>query len=603
MKGTGTSVGPGVRIALVCVGAALGLLSTPPGPLPPLVLAADLPFLVLLFLDGGRHWKRWAWLYGMAHYALLLRWLGEVHPAEVPAAAFVLGPVYLLFGLAIRLLARLRVPFVAGVGVAAVFEEMLRTVWMGGMPWPLRSLAFASEAPAGQALAALVPAAGLVGAYAFTFVAGSTSALLYGAARLARFEGADRRRAARSVLVGALVPVVALFVLALAARTAREGHDARRASGEAFVSDADFVAVQANIPQALKNAGGPTRNELFDRHLEISSEALAAAGDNPLAGLLWPETMVPWTWLAEGLEARYPPAWRDEVSVVRRVQTDVTGARDLDVFLGVLSRHPHPDGRARGSLAELPERDSLVHVRPARVPPPTEPLPRPPVGEARPPWAGPVARHDKVNLVPGGEYTPLGGMLPFLKRVRDLVAAIPELEPGDPDQPPFRLELGPPWITGERPPGHAVLHVGSVICFDLAFPATCRGWRERGADVLLNPANYGWFGQSDFRAQVLALARLRAAETRTTVVMAGNTGPTVFVDPVGRLYGRFYRRGVDPQAAPAGALATTFVEGWATGPLVADPERTPYVRMGDLVWFAAGLLLLALGAWRRGVRS
>ncbi|MEZ6027364.1 MAG: nitrilase-related carbon-nitrogen hydrolase [Planctomycetota bacterium] len=602
MRPVGTSVGPGVRIALVCVGAALGLLSTPPGPLPPLILAADVPFLALLFLDGGRRWKRWAWLYGMAHYALLLRWLGEVHVAEVPAAAFVLGPIYVLLGLAIRTLARWRVPFVAGVGVAVVFEEMLRTVWMGGMPWPLRSLAFASEVPAGQALTGLVPAAGLVGAYAFSFVAGSTSALLYGAARLARFEGADRRRAARSVLVSALVPVAALFVLALAARTARQDHDARRASGEAFVSDADFLAVQANIPQDLKNAGGPTSNELLDRHLAVSAEALAAVGDKPVAGLLWPETMVPWPWLAPGLEARYPPAWRDEVSVVRRVQTDVTGKRDIDVFLGVLSRHPHPDGHARGVLGELPERDSLVHVRPRRVPPPTEPLPRPPLGDARPPWSGPVERHDKVNLVPGGEYTPLGGMLPFLKKVRDLVAAIPELQPGEADQPPFRLEVGPPWIEGPEPAGHKVLHVGSVICFDLAFPATCRGWRERGADVLLNPANYGWFGQSDFRAQVLALARLRAAETRTSIVMAGNTGPTVFVDPVGRLYGRFVTRGGDPQGQPAGGVATTFTEGWASGPLVADPALTPYVRMGDLVWFAAALLLLGIGGWRRRVR-
>lgn len=596
--------GFGSRIALVCVGVALGLLSLPPGPLPPAVLVADLPFLLLLFHDGGRRWKRWALVYGMAHFALTLRWLGEVHWLEVPASAVVLGPVYVLLGAAIRGLVRLRVPFVAGVGVAVVLEEMLRTVWMGGMPWPMRSLAFASDAPAGAALAGLVPAAGLVGAYAFTFVAGSTAALLLGAWAWTRAAGDARRTRRRAVLLSAPVPLLAVLVLGLYGAHVRSGHAARRASGQVFESQGEFLAIQAAIPQDLKNAAGTSMQELFDRHVELSTAAVAAAAGEPLDGLLWPETMVSWPWLAPGLEARHPPAWRDEIAVVRRLQRDVVGGRDLHVFLGALSRHPAADGRARGSLSELPERDSLVHVRPARLPPPGQPLPRPPGPDpdARPPWAGPVARHDKERLVPGGEYTPLGDVVPALKRIRDLVSSIPELQAGGPDQQPFHVQVGPPWIAGERPPGHADLRVGSVICFDLAFPEVCRAWRRKGAEVLLNPANYGWFGASDFREQVTAMARLRAAEVGATVVMAGNTGPSLFVDPLGRLYGRFVPAGHPDQPLSVGTRASTFVTGWAAGRLVTDPRVPPYVALGDLPWAAAAVLLLAIGLLRRRVR-
>ncbi len=592
----------GARIALVALGAAATLLALPPSPIPLAILVADLPFVALLFFQNGLHWKRWSFAYGFTHYAFALRWLGEVHPIEVPAAALVLAPVYLLLGMAIRGIARWRVPFVPGVGVAVVLEEMLRTVWMGGMPWPMRSLTFATEAPSGAALASLVPAAGVVGAYAFSFLAGSTSALLFGVLRLRWIEVGQRGRARRRVLVAGLVPLLTLFGLLVAANAARAGHDARRRDGTAFATTGDFLAIQAVIPQDLKAGGGLSAEELFARHIDWSASAVAAAGDRPIEGLLWPETMVPFAWLAPGLEARFPPAWRDQVGVVRRLRRDVLDGRDLDVFLGVLSRHPAGDGRARATLRELPERDSVIHVRPALVPTPAEPMPRPPGPGERPPWAGAAARHDKVNLVPGGEYTPLGEVFPFLERIRDLVSSIPELEPGEPDQEPFRLEVGPPWIDGERPIDHRVLRLGSVICFDLAFPATCRSWRRRGADVLLNPANYGWFGPTEFRAQALSLARLRAAETGTTVVMAGNTGPTAFLDPVGRPYGRFRTSGVDPGRL-AGRLDTTYVEGWAEGPLIADPRIPPYVWIGDLPWFAAAALLAGCGLLRRRRRE
>jgi apolipoprotein N-acyltransferase len=183
--------------------------------------------------------------------------------------------------------------------------------------------------------------------------------------------------------------------------------------------------------------------------------------------------------------------------------------------------------------------------------------------------------------VPWGEYTPLGDALPFLRKGRDLVSVIPEITAGSRDQRPFVLEDSlPPARAGG--PNRRVL-AGTVICFEIAFPARCREWRRAGATVLLNAGNYGWFGDTGMPAQVLAMAKLRAAELNATVVVAGNTGPTAIVDPAGR---------VSVQVAREGDGKTQFVEGVISGPLWADEGyTTTYTLVGDWPWGVAGLAL------------
>jgi apolipoprotein N-acyltransferase len=142
-----------------------------------------------------------------------------------------------------------------------------------------------------------------------------------------------------------------------------------------------------------------------------------------------------------------------------------------------------------------------------------------------------------------------------------------------------------------------------VICFEIAFPAECRRWRRAGAQALLNTANYGWFGQTAFRAQIRAIARLRAAELGVAIVMAGNTGPSAFFDPLGRSHGTFHPLGGGPPE-PAGGVATTHRLGWAQAPLLLDPgEPPPYARWGELPWLALALLVLGIARFRAGRRA
>ena len=569
------------RLGLVALGVALDTASMPPGPAPVLVFAADAPFLWLLWHRGGERWKRWALLYGFARFAVGLRWLAEVHWAEVIGAPAMLALTYLAFGAAIRFLSRRGVPFPLAVGVSAVLQEISQTVLVvhSGMPWPNRSLAFTAWPP-------LLCAACELGAYGLSFLAAVTSAWVSGLPAAIRPSPWRREHVRR--LMAAAIPILLLLGAAAARGALRiSSLDGRLASHEAFRTQ-DLVLVQGNVPQALKHAPREA-DKILERHEQLSLEALEWFQNHrqvPLA-VLWPETMVPYPFMEPALATRSPELWEDwrsEWNVIWHVKHRASPPGFPVRFLlgvnywfrGRTGDHDH--------LYDYDSRDSLLYVDPAsHVDEPQTPDPNDPAW--LPVWQLPDGRHDKVVLVPWGEYTPGGDALPFLRHGRDLVSVIPEITPGDWDQPPFRLAEGPPASPGlaNRP-----VLAGTVICFELAFPARCRAWRQAGATVLLNAGNYGWFGDTGMPAQVTALARLRAVELAMTVAIAGNTGPTSIIDPAGRTLAEVEKGG-----------KTQFVEGWCSGPLVCDPGyRTTYSLLGDYPWYLAAVLLFGWALFR-----
>ncbi len=553
---------------LLALSLVLHLLAWPPGPLPWLVLAADAPFLWLLFRDPTR-WKRWVFLYSLLYYGAGFWWLSEITWIQVFLAALFMTPIYLAAGALIRWLVRRRAPWLLVVPTVLVFEELVRTVYMGGMPLPMRSLALtASET--------LTASTAYLGAYGLSFLAAM------GGAAVARLPFHLRRRAWRRLLVDTVAVVLVGGILSALGAARISDRTPRIVSSAPRV----LAAVQGAIPQSTKHSPDPdARNRMFQGHLDLSTAAIEdtlAAGEEVVA-VLWPETMVPWDFLDADLAARFPEAWENEVRILQNVQACVPPtSRTPRFLLGAIyqfrrGEERHLDPRAYGA------HDSLFLVDPVQVPAPDGPYPQPPPPGQRPAWE--IARHDKHVLVPGGEYTPLGELLPPLRWARNLVSVVPELDPGPEAQEPLLLVDGP----------DGGIRAGTVLCFELLSPAPCRARRAAGADVLLNPSNYGWFGETAFRAQIRAVARLRAAETAATVVVAGNTGPTLFYDPLGRPYGRFRPFPDEEAAEPLESNANTFRRGFAVAPLLVDPEPTPYVRWGDLPWYGLGLLVLGFG--------
>lgn len=173
-----------------------------------------------------------------------------------------------------------------------------------------------------------------------------------------------------------------------------------------------------------------------------------------------------------------------------------------------------------------------------------------------------VSQYDKIHLVPFGEYLPLADWLSWLGPLVAEVSA-------------FRSGSEPVVLPAGRE------QVGVFICFESVFPGLVREFAERGAGVLVNISNDGWFGQSAAPAQHFNMARMRAVETRRFLLRGTNTGITAVVDPLGRVVVR----------APDHTRATL------TAGFAYRSERTSYVRNGD--WFPALCALLTLVALAR----
>lgn len=176
-------------------------------------------------------------------------------------------------------------------------------------------------------------------------------------------------------------------------------------------------------------------------------------------------------------------------------------------------------------------------------------------------------RYDKVHLVPFGEYVPLLGRL---AAVRSLVREVGAFTPG-------RSTLPLPGPAGPT---------GIAICYEVTFPGLVADEVRRGAEILATITNDGWYGDSFAPRQHLALAVLRAAETRRYVVRAANTGISAIIAPDGRVLERLGmgRRGfllhrvaggtgVTPAVAGGGALRAGLVAAMATAMLCASWRR------------------------------
>lgn len=176
-------------------------------------------------------------------------------------------------------------------------------------------------------------------------------------------------------------------------------------------------------------------------------------------------------------------------------------------------------------------------------------------------WAG---RYDKVHLVPFGEYLPFPKVFAF---AGGLTKEVGEFQSG----------------ASRRPLDADGARLGIFICYESVFPGEVRQFADRGAQLLVNLSNDGWYGDSGAYAQHLDQTRMRAIENDRWLLSATNTGVTASIDPYGRVVVRLPRKQRAALIAPyALASKTTF-----------------YTRHGD--WFAwlcaiisAGVLLTCL---------
>jgi apolipoprotein N-acyltransferase len=536
------------RLASAAVSGVLLGLAHPPGPAW-LGLLAPVPWFAHLVRDRGEGHGRAAYLFGLCLFGTGLRWLWQLHPAFLAALAALLALYPLLFARAYRSVARGFGPAAALASLPALWVgvDFLRERALSGFPWILPGHLLAGSDSLRQG-------ADLLGVPLLSLPVVALPAALGAEVAARTWKGSAPAARHRLGLLGAS----AALLLALAV------YGGARLRGGTDRPGPRVLVVQPCFAQGLKGEArreAPSADRMRNAQLVLSLEGHRA---DPAAELvIWGETMIP----------------------------PLPGGGDLRE---VAPGRDGPDPATRIFLHSLVDTVGIVPPPGPRDPPRAAP-------EARRLLAGAVLRCrdggkrntmllvgplgvvedrvDKVHLTPFGEYLPLVDLLPegLRFKVEDAVLEIspflPDLKPGVDRTLEFRLpRLGEP------------LRLGGLICYENIFPAEARDRAARGADILVNPANYAWYGPS-CRAQALAMTRLRAVEVRRPVVLAGNDGPTAVVDGAGRV-----RRSL-PEGTP-GVLA-------AEVPL--DGRGTLYAAVGDLLGWSllgAGGLLAAAGWWR-----
>lgn len=171
----------------------------------------------------------------------------------------------------------------------------------------------------------------------------------------------------------------------------------------------------------------------------------------------------------------------------------------------------------------------------------------------------------KRELVPFGEYVPLRRLVPqwVIERWLKVLANFGDISAGAPDQPLLTTPFGPTAVT---------------ICYEAAFPRWARRDAARGARLLINLTNDGWYKDTWGPSQHFGMNVFRAVENRIPVLRCGNTGISGVIDPWG----------VVTASLPLGARGRLDADVPLTDPF---PRRSFYTRHGD--WFATLCLTAA----------
>ncbi|HCP90496.1 MAG TPA: apolipoprotein N-acyltransferase, partial [Spartobacteria bacterium] len=231
------------------------------------------------------------------------------------------------------------------------------------------------------------------------------------------------------------------------------------------------AAVQANIAQQQKFDPQFTA-QIFDRFTRLSEVALRS---NPPTDLLvWPESSM-------------PDPVRDENGESYRFVMNFSASTKTDLLLGTIDLENGHDYNAAALVS-----DAGQHVQIYR----------------------------KLHLVPFGEYIPLRHSFPLFAVVAS------NWVPGD-------FDVGKEYTIFRLTSGD--VQVAPLICFEDTIGELTRQFVLKGANLLANVTNDGWFLHSAGSQQHLANAIFRCVETRRPMVRAANTGVTCFVNEFGRV--------------------------------------------------------------------
>jgi apolipoprotein N-acyltransferase len=278
--------------------------------------------------------------------------------------------------------------------------------------------------------------------------------------------------------------------------------------------------VQGDIPQSIK--WDPT---FLDTSFQVYADQSATAARRGADLIIWPEAAAAFLFQPED---RYPAAFAQDAAYRERLLALVTRAGDPILFGA-------PALGAESGRAGFYNRAYLVM-----------------------PGGRVDAWYDKIQLVPFGEYVPLRSLFGYF--VNRVVTGFGDMFSGH-TQTIFQ-------VKGAR--------FGVLICYESIFPNLSRRVVKNGAEILVNITNDAWYGESSAPYQLLAMAAMRAVETKVPLVRVANTGISAVIEATGRI------------TAPT----PLFARGTQTEDVYWHREVTVYSAIGDV--FAEICVLLTL---------
>ena len=139
------------------------------------------------------------------------------------------------------------------------------------------------------------------------------------------------------------------------------------------------------------------------------------------------------------------------------------------------------------------------------------------------------------------------------------------------------------------------VNFGSLICFEDVFGYLSRRIARKGADILVNLTNDGWFRSSPQAFQHAAIAAFRAIETRRPLIRSTNSGITTIINRLGKTQKVLHKED-----------KYTEVSGILHGKVnIFKSRQTIYTKFGDwflIFWVAVVILLIMLCISRSGLK-
>ncbi|MCX7785038.1 MAG: apolipoprotein N-acyltransferase [candidate division WOR-3 bacterium] len=169
----------------------------------------------------------------------------------------------------------------------------------------------------------------------------------------------------------------------------------------------------------------------------------------------------------------------------------------------------------------------------------------------------------KIHLVPFSERIPYVDRIKFLRKI----------ETGDMGDCTPGKEYTIFQITNSK--SQSPNRFGCLICFESIFPDLTREFTKRGAEMLINITNDGWFGKTPGPHQHCELAILRSVENGVPLVRCANNGISLITDPFARIVDK----------------TKLFIQDILVADITSALKSTFYRKYGDIFIYIALIIL------------